>query len=44
MGIKSNVLFNALRVYLNIAFLMRRGDSNKEENKELLKGLYNICQ
>ena len=28
--------------YLHIAFLMREGDSNTEQSKELLKRLYNI--
>ena len=32
---------SALRIYLHMAFLMRVGDLNKEQNKELLKRFYN---
>ena len=32
---------SAFRIYLHMAFLMRGGDSNKEQNKEILKKLLN---
>ena len=34
---------SALRIYLHMTFLMKGGDLNKDENKELLKRLHNIC-
>ena len=34
---------SALRICLHVALLVRGGDSNKEQNKEFLKKLYNIC-
>ena len=42
--LQNDLPFNALRIHLHMAFHMRGGDSNREQNKKLLtKRLYNIC-